>query len=195
MANLRRWLPLAVAALATVLLAMGVGLAASQLATPRTQPPPQLKTVPPTTLARLGISLAAASQPPYCGLADSAVGHGWLRSGSAGCAIGREAAESTARQGGAARVVESLLAFVTSTRAAAIGRDHLAWLVVVQQTLGACQQSGGWSLCVGTGRGGFGWNQLAVVDAHSGGLLGVLRLSPLVGRPQPVLPSGALLGG
>jgi hypothetical protein len=195
MAQLRRWLPLAVAALVTVLLAGGFGVAANQVATPRAQPPPQLKTVSTAALTRLGISLGAASQPPYCGVAEAAVGQGWLRSGSAGCAISRDAAESTARRGGTAQVVESVLATVTSTRVPAIGHDHLAWLVVVQQSFGACQQNGGWSVCVGGGRGGIGWNQLALVDAHGAGLFSVLRLSPVVGRPQQVFPPGAMLGG
>ena len=45
-AQMRRWLPFTVAALATVLLAAGFGFAVDQLATPHTQPAPQLKTVP-----------------------------------------------------------------------------------------------------------------------------------------------------
>ena len=193
-AHWRRWLPLAVAALATALLAGGFGLAANRLATPRPQPVPQLATVSPATLARLGLRLTAPSLPAYCGVADAAVSQGWLRSGSAGCAISREAAESAARQGGNARVVESVLTSVTSSRTSAIGRDRLAWLVVIQQSLGACQQNGGWSICVGGPRG-FGWNQLGVVDAHGAGLLGTLRLSPMGGRPPPTAQTGGLLGG
>jgi hypothetical protein len=192
-AHLRRWLPLAVAAVATALLAAGVGVAANQFAAPRSQPAPQLKTVPATALTRLGISLSAASQPPYCGVADAAMGRGWLRQGSAGCAIDRDSAESSARRGGSARVVESVLAFVTSSRNTAIGRDRLAWLVVVQQAVMPCQQSG-W-VCLGPART-FGWSQLVVVDAHGGGLVGTLRLSPMGGaRPPQILPPSTLLGG
>ncbi|HXM57618.1 MAG TPA: hypothetical protein VOB72_19630 [Candidatus Dormibacteraeota bacterium] len=193
MAHLRRWLPLAVATLATALLAAGTGVAANQFAAPRPQPAPQLKTVPAAALSRLGISLSAASQPPYCGVAGAAMGRGWLRQGSAGCAIDRDTAESAARRGSSARVVESLLAFVTSTRNTAIGRDRLGWLVVVQQSAIPCQQSG-WG-CLGAVRG-FGWSQLAIVDAHGGGLLGTLRLSPIGGgRPPQMLPPSAMLGG
>jgi hypothetical protein len=192
-AHCRRWLPLAVAALATALLAGGFGLAANQLAAPRSQPAPHLKTVSTAALTRLGLSLSAPSLPPYCRVTEAAAGQGWLRAGSAGCAISRDAAESAARRGGSPRVVESVLASVTSTRTATIGHHHLAWLVVVQQSLGACQQNGGWSICVGGARG-FGWNQLALVDAHDGGLFSTLRLSPMGGRPQTV-PAGGLLGG
>ncbi|HSR21953.1 MAG TPA: hypothetical protein VLW53_00270, partial [Candidatus Eisenbacteria bacterium] len=69
MAHWRRWLPLAVAALATALLAGGFGLAVGRLATPRPQPVPQLATVSPATFARLGLRVTAPSLPPYCGVA------------------------------------------------------------------------------------------------------------------------------
>lgn len=194
MAHWRRWLPLAAAALATVLLAGGFGLAANQLATPRRHAAPQLTTVPASALTRLGLSLEAPSLPPYCSVTDAAVSQGWMQAGSAGCAISRDAAESAARRGGGARVVESVLASVTSTRTAAIGHDHLAWLVVIQQSLGACQQNGSWSICVGGSRG-FGWNQLALVDAHGGGLFSTVRLSPMGARPPQTVPRGSVLGG
>jgi hypothetical protein len=194
-APLRRWLPFAAAALATALLASGVGVAANRLSAPAARPAPQLKTVAPAVLDRVGISLAAASQPPYCGVADAAVNQRWLRPGSAGCAISQDAAEAMARRGGSARVLESVLALVTSTRIQGIGRDHLAWLVVVQQSIRTCQQSGGWAMCSGPARG-FAWSQIALVDAYGGGVISTLRLSPTGGRPpiQQTLPSAALLG-
>lgn len=189
-----RWLPFAVAAIATALLAGGVGLGADRLALPRVEPTPQLRTVPAATLVRLGLSLAPASQPPYCGVADVAVGRGWLRTGSAGCAIDRDAAEAAAGQGASVRVLESVLASVTSTRSSAIGQAHLAWLVVIQQLPSLnCQQAGGRTTCVGVTASGFGWNQLAVVDAHSGGVVGTLRLTP-GGRPRGGAPPGGVLG-
>jgi hypothetical protein len=186
-AHVRRWLPFAAAVLATALLASGVGVAANRLATPRSQPVPQLKTVSPAALTRLGLSLAAAPQPAYCGVAAAAVSQGWLRPGSAGCPISRDAAESTARRPGSGRVVESVLGLVSSNRIASVGHDHLAWLVVVQQSTGACQQSGGWSLCVGAARG-FGWTQLALVDGHGAGTFSTLRLAPMGGQPPPRYP-------
>jgi hypothetical protein len=197
-AQWRRWLPFAVATLATVLLAGGFGLAVNQFATPRHQPAPQLKTVPASTLTRLGITLAAPSQPLYCGVTGAVVSHGWLHSGAAGCAIAQSAAESAARQGGSARVVESVLAQVSSSRIAALGRDVLAWVVVTQQSLqGSCMQGvGGYQVCVGTGRTGFSWSQLVVVDAHSSGIVNQLRLNPAGGgRVKPGFPPpGAVLG-
>jgi hypothetical protein len=193
-AHLRRWLPFAAAALSTALLAVGFGLGANRLVTPRSQPAPQLRTVSATALSRVGVTLAAPAQPPYCGLADAAAGQGWLRSGSAGCAISQTVAESAARQGGNVRVVESLLAQVTSSKDAVIGRNHLAWLVVTQQTLGACQQPAtGWSICLG-GRGGFAWNQLVLVDARSAGIVHTLRISPM-GRGTQTFPPGTRLPG
>lgn len=192
MAPVRRWLPFTAAALATVLLAGGFGLAADRLVTPQLRPAPQLKTVPAATLARLDITLAAPDQPLYCGVADEAVSRGWLRSGTAGCAISQSAAESAARQGGQARVVESVLAQVSSTRLFAVGGAHLAWVVVTQQSTGSCPQAvGGWAPCT-SGRGGVVWNQLVVVDGHSAGVVGRLRLGPAAGRPQPrFYPPGA----
>lgn len=198
-AQWRRWLPFAVATLATVLLAGGFGLAVNQFTAPRHQPAPQLKTVPASTMTRLGITLSAPSQPLYCGVAGAVVGRGWLRSGAAGCAISQSAAESTARQGGSARVVESVLAQVSSSRVAAIGRDMLAWVVVTQQSVrGSCMQGvGGYQVCVGGGRTSFTWNQLVVVDAHSGSIVNQLRVTPAgAGRVRPAFPQpGAILSG
>ena len=193
MAHVRRWLPFAAATLVTALLASGVGLAANRLAAPAPPPAPQLKTVTPAMLDRVGISLTPASQPAYCGVAAAAVAQGWLRQGSAGCAISQESAEAAARRGGGARVVESVLALVSSTRISGIGRDHMAWLVVVQQPVRTCQQSGGWATCLGPTRS-FSWSQIALVDAHGGGILNTLRLIPTGVRPVQPFPPGGLLG-
>jgi hypothetical protein len=197
-AQMRRWLPLTVATLATVLLAAGFGLAVGQFATPHPQPAPQLKTIPNATLARLGVTLAAPAQPLYCGVAGTAVSRGWLRSGAAGCAISQGTAESAARQGGSGHVVESVLAQVSSSRASALGHDLLAWVVVTQQSLrSSCAQGvGGYQVCAG-GRAGFTWSQLVVVDAHSAGVVNLLRLTPAGGgRIRPGFPPpGTMLGG
>jgi len=190
--QVRRWLPVGVAALLTTLFAGGFGLAVDQLLTTRPQEVPQLRTVTPGGLDRLGITLAAPIQPPYCGVAHAVVRQGWLGSGSAGCAIARPAAEAAAMQGGTIRVMESLLAQVTSTRTSAIGHDHLAWLVVTQQTHNPCQQPASVSsLCIGVA--GFAWNQLVVVDAYGGAIVTRLRLSPM-GRQSPTLPRSGLPG-
>jgi hypothetical protein len=186
-----RWLPFAVAAVATALLAGGIGVAADRLVTPHGQAVPQLRTVPAATLARVGITLGPPSQPVYCGLAAAAVQNGWLRSGSVGCAISQPAAEAAARQGGRSRVIESVLALVTSSRGAAVLRDHLTWLVVTQSTVNACQPAAGYSVCFGP-RGG--WNQLVLVDARSGGVMSSQRLTPAGWGGVP-FPRGFPAGG
>jgi hypothetical protein len=195
--QMRRWLPFAVATLATVLLAGGFGLAIDHFATPRQQPAPQLKTVPAATMARLGITLAAPAEPLYCGVAGAIASRGWLNSGAGGCAISQSTAETAARQGGSARVVESVLALVSSSRTSSLGHDLLAWVVVTQQSLrSTCIQGvGGYQVCVG-GRAGFAWTQLVVVDAHTAGIVNQLRVSPTGGgriRPYPV--PGIVFGG
>jgi hypothetical protein len=158
-----------------------------------------LKSAPPATLSRLGITLTAPAQPLYCGVAGAVVSNGWLRSGAAGCAIGRGTAESAARQGGSARVVESVLARVNSSRVSALGHDLLAWVVVTQQSFrSSCSQGvGGYQVCAGGGRAAFTWSQLVVVDAHTAGVVNLLRLTPAGGgRVRPGLPQpGTMLGG
>lgn len=196
--RMRRWLPFGVATLATLLLAGGFGLGVNHIATPGAQPAPTLKTVPANTLSRLGITLSAPTQPVYCDVAGAVVSHGWLRSGAGGCPISQTAAETAARQGGNARVVESVLALVTSTRVAAVGRNLLAWVVVTQQTTTSnCVQGvGGYTFCVGSGRAGFSWSQIVIVDAHSGGVVNQQRLNPAGGgRIRPGYPPGYPLPG
>jgi hypothetical protein len=197
MTRMRRWLPFMGAVLATVIVAGGFGLAVGALAAPRTQPAPQLKTVSTAALSRLGIRLSAPQQPVYCSLAGVAVGQGWLASGTAGCAISQHAGEAAARQGASVTVLESALALVSSSRVSTLGNDHLAWVVVTQQTINSCQRAyGGWTVCLG-GRGGFTWNQLVLVDAHTGGVINRQRLTPVgVPRAAQLLPSPAgFLGG
>jgi hypothetical protein len=192
-AHLRRWLPVGAAAIATVVLAVGFGLAASQLAIARVRVAPQLKTVPTTTLTRLGLTLTVATQPPYCAVAGTAVEHGWLPAGRAGCAISRSAAEAAALQGSRTSAIESVLATVTSSRQTAIGRDHLTWLVVTQGSVNPCRLSGsGFTTCAGPR--GVGWNQLVLVDALGAGVINTLRLTP-GGRVARPFPAGGTLNG
>jgi hypothetical protein len=179
---------LAVATLATVLLAGGFGLAVEAFAAPHAQPAPQLKTVPAVTLSRLGITLAAPAQPLYCGVAGAVVDR--LPAGAAGCAISRSAAESAARQGSGARVVESVLAQVSSNGITMSVHDLLGWVVVTQQTRGSnCVQGvGGYQFCFGGARTGLTWTQIVIVDARSGGIVTQQRLSPIGGgRTRPGL--------
>lgn len=190
----RRWLPFVGAALATMVLAGGFGFAANQFAAPRAQPAPHLKTVSTATLTKLGITLSAPVQPVYCGVAGVAVSHGWLRQGAAGCAISQASAVSAASQGRSGQVLESVLALVDSTRLTAVGREHLAWVVVAQQSLGACPvQISGLSLCPSPKR--FTSTQVVLVDAYGGGVFTRFRVSALGGRAAPAYSNGSFLGG
>src|SRR5262249_56268636 len=86
--------------------------------------------------ARYGVTLAAAPQAPYCGLEQTVAKTGWLSPGTAGCAISRERAEAAALGVGSGRVIESLLARVSSTWNPQI-RHHLASPVAVPCPNGA----------------------------------------------------------
>ena len=170
--------------LATVLLAGGAGLAVDHFATPRAQPAPALKTVSAPMLAKLGITLSAPTEPLYCSVAGAVVSHGWLHSGVASCAISQSAAEAAASLGGGVRVVESVLAQVTSSRVLAVGRDLLAWVVVTQQSFSTpsnCGTINGGRTCTSVTWSGFIWSVIVIVDARSGGVVDQQQLNA-VGR-------------
>jgi hypothetical protein len=117
---------------ATALLAAGVGVEITHLAA-SSPPAPRLRTVSPGTLSQAGITLAAASQPPYCDLEQGAVQRVQTGSGWAGCAISRQDAAAAALQGTRGTAKEAVLARVSGS--GTVGRDRLAWLVVVQSQL------------------------------------------------------------
>jgi hypothetical protein len=80
----------------------------------------------------MGITLAGASQPPYCGAAGGVAQHGLVGQGTLGCAITRDVAETAAKQGSSlVQVVESVLALVTYTHQPG-HPDQLMWVVVIQ---------------------------------------------------------------
>jgi hypothetical protein len=192
---IRRWIPLMAAAVATAVLAGGVAFAADQVVSPSAQPAPALKNAPTATLVRMGITLAPAAQPPYCGLQQAAVRNGWLKPGSAGCAIGRDAAEAAARRGGQVRVLEAVLARVSMPRQAVVGRNHLAWLLVTQGgfTVPAsrvnCAPTTGSPAFTCTFTPIFSPRQLVLVDGLSGQTLGAsLPLGARTGAPLPFKP-------
>jgi hypothetical protein len=181
----RRWAPLVVASALTALVAIGVGVGSDQLVTRRSDlPQPRLSTVPASILARLGLTLSATAQPPYCGLTDTEVRHGWLQPGWVGCVISRSSAEAAARQGSQARVVEVLLARVTALRPSPIGRNRLTWLVVLQGLPGTqfrywpCPLQVGASMACPVGR--LTSSRPVLVDASSSGVVNSLSLSPVV---------------
>jgi hypothetical protein len=126
----RRWIAFLAGIVATLVLAAGFGLAMDRVAT-APQPTPHLKTVSTSALARLGVTLSPATQAPYCGIERAAAGRGWLHPGSAGCAIGQDAARDAAARATGGAAEESVLASVTSVRTPAL-HQHLAWVVVVR---------------------------------------------------------------
>src|SRR5205814_5942689 len=65
----RRWAPLVVASALTALLAIGAAVGADQVVERGAgASQPRLRTVPASTLARLGLTLSSTAQPPYCNL-------------------------------------------------------------------------------------------------------------------------------
>src|SRR5579875_2787367 len=131
-AALGRWSPFLVGCAVTAVLALGFGGGVSWLVASSRGPAPVLRTIPPGTLQRYGITLAAAPQPPYCGLAENGPISRWLRTGLAGCPISRSAAEAAATRGASGTIQETVLARVTANGALPIGKDRLAWLVVLR---------------------------------------------------------------
>jgi len=125
----RRWTVFVAALAGTAVLAIGLGYAADRLVSGSAAP--RLTSVPASTLNRYGISLAAASAPPYCGPLQAWGQAGLLR--PAGCPITRQSAEAAAaRVDGGVGVVEALLARVTSSPRAGGLSGRLAWVVVVR---------------------------------------------------------------
>jgi len=130
----RRWGVFLVALAGSVVLAVGVGLGLGHLGA-GAQPAPRLRTVPAAMLTQSGITLTAAGQPPYCGLASGAAERRWIPTSLAGCAISAQQAKGAllpAFQGG---VTEMALARVSGPYASHLGQDRLVWLVVVRSSL------------------------------------------------------------
>jgi hypothetical protein len=190
-ARSRRWLPVAVAGCAVMAAATGFGVAADRLTSVSSRPAPQLRTVSSASLARLGVTLAPATEPPYCGITDTGLGRAWLPSGSIACPISRGAAESAALRGaGHAQVVESILALATSS-SAAVGRERLTWVVVTQRAASGCSAPAG--VVVRCGGVAATWSQVVLVDARTAGVVDTLRLfRPGMRPPWPRPPAGAV---
>src|ERR1700736_775459 len=108
--GMRRWLPVLVGSLAVMALAGGTALGVHRPIQPVSGPPPQLKTVPTSTLSRLGVTLAPAQTPPYCRLVSAAAERGLTVSSHSGCPIGRAAAEAAARSAASAPAPEAVFA-------------------------------------------------------------------------------------
>lgn len=130
----RRWAPFLVALGSSAALAVGVGVATTRLVA-GAEAAPRLRTVPPRTLSAAGISVAAASQPPYCDVERSAAQRGWTSAGLAGCAIAQSDAEAALLPVFQGHVTEAVLARATGPATSDIGSDRLVWVVVVRSSL------------------------------------------------------------
>jgi hypothetical protein len=172
-----RWARFGVAALATVVLATGFGLAAELLSGQAAGSPLRLKSVSAAQLDQLGIKLVATSPPPYCALSDAVDDHGWARGGLGGCPISRQVAEKAAGTGVNVTIVESALARATMPQNESVGQDHLVWVVVVRGGYGilplqpatACpvRVAGASFVCARA----FGGSRMLLLDGRTGALL------------------------
>lgn len=130
---MRRWLPVLVGALVVGLLAAATGYGVDRAFQPDIGASVQLKTVPATTLAQLGLTAATAKPPAYCELVNAAAEHQVGGTGAVGCPISRQRAEAAAQAGTAGRnVKEAVLARVTGVQQSQVGSRHLAWIVILQ---------------------------------------------------------------
>jgi len=190
---MHRWRTLLAALAGSALLAVAfaVGVERLVMASPQAT---HLTSISDATLsARYGVTLAAAPQPPYCGIEQTAAKTGWLGGGTAGCAISRERAEAAALGGGSGRVIESQLARVSSTWNPEI-RDRLAWLVVVRSGRGASLPRSCGILVYPMPAGCYSpqtrllGDRVVVLDAFSGQALQTQEFSPglLNGPPSSV---------
>lgn len=178
-----RWRVFLVALGASAALAAGFGLAIAGLAS-RTQPAPQLATVPARTLPQAGIRVAAANQPPYCDLERGAAERRWISAGVAGCAITRPAAEAALLPGFQGTVQEAVLARVSAESEGSLGHDRLVWMLVVRSSLllippsgcGATPTSG--PACAVRGAGAVTNRAVVLVDATTGEVITAVPVPP-----------------
>ncbi|HKA49541.1 MAG TPA: hypothetical protein VKK19_08130 [Candidatus Dormibacteraeota bacterium] len=190
---MHRWKTLLAALAGSALLAVGFAVDVDRLVTSTPQAPHLTSISDAGLYARYGVTLAAALQPPYCGLEQTAAKTGWLGPGTAGCAISRERAEAAALGRGSGRVIESVLARVSSSWNPEI-RDRMAWLVVVRSGRGGSLPPSCGTLVYPTPAGcyspqtrGLG-NRVVVLDAFSGQTLQAQQFGPgmFIGRPSSV---------
>jgi len=192
----RRWAPFLVALGASAALALAVGVATTRLVA-RAEVAPHLRTVPPGTLSAAGISVAAASQPPYCDVERSAAQRGWTSAGAAGCAIGQPDAEAALLPVFQGHVTEAVLARVTGPATSDIGHDRLVWMLVVRSSLlvlptNACGPPRASGPACAAGRMGPVSSQAVVlVDATNGQVLTTVPVAAQApASPSPSSSSG-----
>jgi hypothetical protein len=227
-----RWVSVLVAAFAAGALAGGTALAADRVFQPSGDQP-NLKGVPSATLYQMGVSVSSARAPAYCGVVSLASQHGLSAPGPIGCPVSRELAEAGFRRafpsappglgvsslapatapGGS--VLDAALVRATVPSQPVIGRDRLAWLLVVQgafpfyrlRPFAVCRPTQGSSTPAFGCRGVIGnLVQLVFVDAENAQYLtalplglsaggvsiqgsAVARLTPTVVGPPQGLPA------
>jgi hypothetical protein len=184
-----RWGAFLAALGATAVLAVGFGIAVTR-ATAAAAPAPRLHSVAAGTLSQMGISLAAADQPPYCGAERVALGQGWIATGRGGCAIDSSDAIDSAVHGDPGTAQEAVLARVSVTGAgpSAVGGNRLAWVVVVHSALFVLPASGcgppvaTGPACASRRLGPVSNQAVVVVDGETGQVLATV---PVVGQTSP----------
>lgn len=179
------WRTFLVALGGSALLAGVFGVGIAGLAA-RQQPVPQLRTIPARTLPQAGIRVAAANQPPYCGLERGAAQRRWISAGVAGCAISRQEAEGALLPGFHDSVQEAVLARVSAPPESEVGQERLVWMVVVQSNLlvippsgcGATPTSGPACAVRGLAAGEVTNRAVVLVDASSGTVIATVPVPP-----------------
>jgi hypothetical protein len=185
----RRWGVFLVALGGSALLAAGFGIGVGRLAQ-APQPAPQLRTVPAGALARAGITIGAADQPPYCDAGRSAAARRVVQSGLPGCAISGEAAQASLLPAFQGTVTEAVLARANGPAASGIGQGRLVWLVVVRSSLlvlptTACAPpvaSG--PACASRDMGQVSGQAIVFVDGSTGQVLTTLPVAAPAGTPS-----------
>ena len=130
----RRWTVFLVALAGSALLAAGFGIGIGRVVGAARQPP-HLRTVPAASLARAGVTLGAADQPPYCDAERTVAARHWISTGVAGCAITGDEARAALLPSFQSGVTETVLARVSGPGATGIGQGRLVWVVVVRSSL------------------------------------------------------------
>jgi hypothetical protein len=113
-------------------LASGTVLSVDRLIQPDSGPPPQLKTVPPSALSEMGVTLTPAQPPAYCRLVSAMAERGVNISSHSDCPVNRATAEAAARSTAFGPVQEAVLARASARKTALVGTDRLVWAVVVK---------------------------------------------------------------
>ena len=157
-------MPFLAALACTVLLALAVGVAITRMSVAGSAQPPD--------------------QPPYCDSERLIAGRRLLPQAAAGCPVSAQAARSTAAEllvgGGSVR--EAVLARVSQAGPGAVGRDRLAWVVVlhsdfllVPATRCAPPRASG-PACAVSGLGAVSNEEVVVVDGDSGQILATVPI-------------------